>query len=130
MSFSLYPYTNYEDLNLDYIFSKIKDLVGQLDKVDELDEKFTEIYNEISELYNQIISGNFPQPIKDAFAKWMQDNALDLVGNLVHNVFFGLTKAGYFVVYIPESWNDIIFNTSGLDVNIPDVEYGHLILSY
>ena len=46
-------------------------------------------------------------------------------------VFFGITDDGYFVAYIPESWDDITFNTTGLDINLPiQPEYGHLVLSY
>lgn len=46
------------------------------------------------------------------------------------SVFFGLTDSGYFVAYIPESWNDIKFNTTGVDININGVEFGKLVLSY
>lgn len=46
-------------------------------------------------------------------------------------VFFGLTDDGYFVAYIPENWDDITFNTTGLDIDIPiQPDYGHLVLSY
>ena len=46
-------------------------------------------------------------------------------------IFFGITDDGYFVAYIPESWDDITFNTTGLDITIPiQPEYGHLVLSY
>lgn len=45
-------------------------------------------------------------------------------------VFFELTDAGYFVANVPETWNEIDFGTSDYDVNVPNVDYGHLILSY
>lgn len=46
-------------------------------------------------------------------------------------VFFGITDDGYFVAYIPENWDDITFNTTGLDINLPiQPDYGHLVLSY
>ena len=46
-------------------------------------------------------------------------------------VFFGLTQCGYFVAYIPQSWEQIAFNTTGLDISVPCMdEYGHLVLSY
>lgn len=54
-----------------------------------------------------------------------------IVANAIKNVFFGLTMNGYFVAYIPESWDDITFETTGWDVDIPSQpEYGHLVLSY
>lgn len=56
---------------------------------------------------------------------------MQIISNAIKNVWFGLTDSGYFVAYVPESWSDIEFGTSGLDV-FPALmpEYGHLILSY
>lgn len=46
-------------------------------------------------------------------------------------IFVEISEAGYFVYYIPESWDDIEFNTTGLDIEIDGYpEYGHLVLSY
>lgn len=46
-------------------------------------------------------------------------------------VFFGITGDGYFVAYIPESWDDITFYTTELDIFLPlEPEYGHLVLAY
>lgn len=45
-------------------------------------------------------------------------------------IFVEISDAGYFVYYIPERWEDITFNTTWLDIAIPDTEYGRLVLSY
>lgn len=46
-------------------------------------------------------------------------------------IFVEITDTGYFVYYIPETWNDITFNTTELDISVPGVsEYGRLVLSY
>ena len=45
-------------------------------------------------------------------------------------IFVEISDAGYFVYYIPERWEDITFNTTGLDVAIPDTDYGRLVLNY
>lgn len=46
-------------------------------------------------------------------------------------VFFGLTDSGYFVAYLPSTWNDITFGTTGLDTSFAeDGLYGRLTLSY
>ena len=46
-------------------------------------------------------------------------------------VFFGLTDDGYFVAYIPDSWDDITFRTTELDIFLDiEPEYGHLVLVY
>lgn len=45
-------------------------------------------------------------------------------------IFVEIDQSGYFVYYIPESWDDITFNTTGLDILIDGYEYGRLVLSY
>lgn len=45
-------------------------------------------------------------------------------------IFVEISDAGYIVYNIPQSWNDITFNTTGLDITIPGYEYGNLVLSY
>ena len=49
---------------------------------------------------------------------------------LAKMIFVEITDAGYFMYYIPEGWEDITFNTTGLDITIPDTDYGRLVLSY
>lgn len=64
------------------------------------------------------------------------DNINDYMSNWIAEYFavkmiwFGLTDDGHFVAYIPDSWDEVIFNTTGYDIII-DVqpEYGHLVLS-
>ena len=129
--FREYPYTNLNDLNLDYVFKRIRDLITDVDELKEWRETHEAEYQQLKNLYDQIMSGNFPPTIVNAFERWMRENAVDLVGAMVKNVFFGLTDSGYFVAYVPESWEDIIFNTTGLDIEVALMpEYGHLVLSY
>lgn len=45
-------------------------------------------------------------------------------------IFVEISKSGYIIYHIPESWNDIIFQTVGLDVDIPNIEFGTLVLNY
>jgi len=49
---------------------------------------------------------------------------------LAKMIFVEITDSGYFMYYIPEGWEDITFNTTGLDIAIPDTDYGRLVLSY
>lgn len=54
----------------------------------------------------------------------------EIIAQYIKMVFFGLTQDGYFVAYIPDSWDDIIFSTSQYDdFTTLEPEYGHLILS-
>lgn len=46
-------------------------------------------------------------------------------------IFVEISDAGYIIYYIPETWNDITFNTTELDIQIKEYpEYGRLVLSY
>ena len=125
-----YPYTDFHELNLDWVIRSIKEVAETIKQFDDWIEEHQHEYDEIMALYNEIISGHFPDSVQQAFIAWMQANALDLVGELVKTVIFNITDDGYFVAYIPESWEDILFGTSGLDEIIPGVDYGRLILSY
>lgn len=56
---------------------------------------------------------------------WINANMERIIEKSIRMVFFGLTLDGYFVAYIPDSWQDIIFDT-GADYN--NERYGRLIL--
>ena len=127
---NLYPYTDFHEMNLDWCINTVKTLIKAVSDIDGWIENHEEEYKQLKDLYDAVMSGNFPDPIKQAFSSWMQQNALDIIGQMATTVFFGLTDSGYFVAYIPEGWDDVTFNTSGLDTADPGVGYGHLILSY
>lgn len=67
---------------------------------------------------------------------WIDNYDTSYVETVIENlllkmIIVGINNDGYIVYYIPESWDDITFNTTQLDVFIPDfTEYGHLVLSY
>lgn len=125
-----YPYTDFHELNLDWVLSTVKELFAAVQEIDGWIDNHQQEYEELKALYDDIMAGNFPDSIKAAFASWMSANAINLVGQLVKSVFFELTDAGYFVAYIPDSWSDIIFKTTDLDISVPGVDYGHLVLNY
>lgn len=111
----------------------LKQVKANKDNIQELNKLFSQwadTAEKIQELYQAIISGNFPPEIEQALYDWMRENAVDIVGDLVHMVFFALTQDGYFVAYIPDSWQDITFNTTGYDITVSGQEFGHLTLSY
>ena len=64
------------------------------------------------------------------------DNARQIMEEIIERyivtmVFFGITDDGYFVAYIPDSWDDITFRTTELDIFLEiEPEYGHLVLVY
>ena len=50
--------------------------------------------------------------------------------SLLKMIIVGLTDDGHIIFYITNTWDDITFNTTGYDINIPDIDFGHLTLSY
>lgn len=130
MAFNEYPYRNLTDLNLDYLLKKLKELAQQIEEVLAWKPEFEAAYQQIMDFIHQIEGGNLPPGMVNAINDWMQHNALDIVGELVKMVFFGLTDDGYFVAYIPDQWDEITFFTTGLDRIIPGYEYGHLCIEY
>lgn len=129
--FNIYPYINMNDLNLDWIINHFKEFIDNLDSLNEWRQTHETEYQELKEFMDSINAGDLPDAVYQELRTWIETNAIDIIGSLVKSVYFGITDDGYFVAYIPESWGDIIFNTTGLDINLPiQPEYGHLVLSY
>lgn len=130
MSYFEFPHTRTYDSDLGWLIKTVKALGEAVDAMEDWKTTHEEEYLQLKALYDAVMSGNFPPEITDAFTRWMQQNGLDLVGELVKMVFFGITDDGYFVAYIPEYWDDIIFNTTGYDISILGYDFGHLTLSF
>ena len=99
-----YPYTDFHELNLSWVIARIKTLMDQVKNLEDWRHDHEEEYQELKDLYDAVMAGDFPPSIVAAFEDWMSRNALDLVGKLVKHVYFGLTNDGYFCAYIPENW--------------------------
>ena len=131
MSFFEFPHTRTYDSDLGWI---IRDDMTQDEAIANIKDwiRTTQpTIDDLNRLYEAIISGNLPQGMIDGIIVWMDENALDLVGQMVKHVYFGLNDAGYFIVTIPENWKELVFNTTGLDIDVPlQPEYGHLTISY
>lgn len=129
--FEEFPATRTYDSDLGWLIRSTKKLIDCCDEMTEWKAAHEPEYEKLKELYNELLSGELPPAMEESIENWFNDNALSLVGDLVHNVSFGLTNSGYFVAYIPEGWSDITFHTTGLDITLElEPEYGHLVLSY
>lgn len=77
--------------------------------------------------FESVKNGDYVELYINAIAKWIDNNLQQLVGRVVKYVFFGLTDDGYFIAYIPESWDFISFDTI---IQPENPLYGHLLLQW
>lgn len=125
-----FPYVDPNLYNDDWLLKKMKGLLVWMENTDAWKTEYQQAYEDFKKMVEDIENGTFPASIINAFNEYMQKYGLELVGKLAKMVFFGITDDGYFVAYIPEYWDDIIFNTTGYDINIADQDFGHLVLSF
>lgn len=122
-----FPYTDPNLYNDDWLLQAMKDTLAKLKDLDDWRAEHEEQYQQLKDLYDDIMSGEFPDSVQQAFRDWMFANAIDLVGSLIRHVYFGLTDDGYFCAFIPDNWSDIRFDSV---TDFEDPLYGHLLLMY
>lgn len=131
MSFFEFPHTRTYDADLGWLIKKVSSYNEVIEALDAWIEEYQPKIEDFENLYNMMMAGNLPEGVQRGIEDWLSRNAIDLIGKLVKMVIFNITDDGYFVAYIPESWDEIIFNTTGLDISLAlQPEYGHLVLSY
>lgn len=133
MGYFEFPHTRTYDSDLGWLIKH----VGSYDEViAALNEWIAENQPKMNDVYafiDALNSGTLPLGVKNGIYDWCRDNLVDLVGATIPNVFFGILDDGHFVAYIPESWDDIQFNTTDYDIVLsdhPEYGFGHLVLSY
>lgn len=119
MFFNTYPYTDGHELNLDWVIKEVKKL--GIDTT-ELKEQLTQFEGDIQGQIDYLT--NWVNNYDDSFAVSVIQKYLATM------IFVEIDDAGYIVYNIPDSWESIDFNTTDLDISIPGVDYGHLVLSY
>lgn len=131
MAYFEFPHTRSYEGDLGYIIKKLEKLVNDYNTIVDDQKRIDEIVAEIQKTYEDILHGDFPEEFKEAIYNWLSENASSIVARMIRNVFFGLTDSGYFTAFIPDSWRDITFKTTGYDYTTPMMpEYGHLVLQY
>lgn len=131
MAFFEFPHTRTYDSDLGWLIRQCKTNMDAIAVLEEWKENTQSTIDDLQQLYEDISAGRFPPEIAAGVTKWISEHFYDIIGDMMKMVFFGLTDSGYFVAYIPESWDDIQFFTTGWDWSTPlMLEYGHLVLGY
>lgn len=130
MSFFEFPHTRTYDSDLGWLIKHVNSYDEVIQTLNAWISENEPKLDDFEKLYNMMMAGDLPPGVQEGINKWMQLHALDIMGALVKMVFFGITDAGYFVAYIPDGWDDILFNTTGYDITIAGEDFGHLTLSF
>ena len=77
--------------------------------------------------FEKVKGGQYASLYIEAMKGWIAENLINIVGQVVKFVWFGLGDDGHFVAYIPTSWRFLTFDMVA-DPDSPD--YGRLLLSY
>lgn len=126
-----WPYTDFHELNADWLISSWIDLTNEVDKLDTWKVAHEAEYEELKQLYDDLLAGDYPDTFIDSLRSWIAANINDIIAEYLNFIVIGLTDDGYMFISYPSSWADVRFNTTGLDINVPvQPEYGHLTISY
>ena len=131
MAFFEFPHTRTYDSDLGWLIRQCKSNLDAITVLQKWVANTEDAIGDLQQLLDDVAAGNFPEEIANALREFIVRNFYDIVGDMAKMVFFGLTDSGYFVAYIPDSWDVITFNTTDYDISIEmQPEYGHLVLSY
>lgn len=125
-----FPYTDFHELNADWIIKHFKEFIESFKSIDHWIDEHEKEYEELKKLYDDFLAGRFTPEFLEELHKWVLKNTQSIIGEAIRTVFFEITDDGYFVAIIPDGWDEIIFGTSGLDDFPEGVDFGHLTLTY
>ena len=131
MAFFEFPHTRTYDSDLGWLIKNVKGYNDTIQALNDWIATNTPRIEDLERFQADLESGNLPEGVQRGIEAWLSTHATEVISAIIKNVWFGLTDSGYFVAYVPESWSDIIFKTTGLDIELELMpEYGHLVLQY
>lgn len=130
MAFFEFPHTRTYDSDLGWLIKNVKSYNDTIEALNNWIAENTPRIEDLEAFKDALESGELPEGVQAGIEAWLSTHG-EVIAAIIKNVWFGLTDAGYFVAYIPESWSDITFKTTGLDIVLDLMpEYGHLVLQY
>lgn len=91
--------------------------------VTELQEAVSTLESEFEEFKESGFVDYYEQQLNE----WIAEHMPQIIGEAANMVYFGLTDDGHFCAYIPESWDDVTFDTGAVWGRS---DYGRLILRF
>lgn len=131
MGYFSFPHTRSYDSDLGWLIKNVSNYNSTIAALNEWIATNTPRIEDLEAFQAAMESGTLPEGVQEGITTWLTHNGADVLTAIIKNVWFGLTDAGYFVAYVPDSWSDIIFKTTGLDIDLAlQPDYGHLVLQY
>lgn len=117
--FNNFPYTNFHQLNVDWILSEIKKFedfyLGSLEQIGKTVENLIKKVDDNSE------------SIKNFDKEYLRNYVDEYIATMI---FPEISDSGYFIINIPDKWENVDFKTNGIDISIDGLEYGKLVINY
>lgn len=117
--YKVLPLVYDDSLSYYEVLCKVVDYINKLIEQDKIfGDELTNLKKDLANVQNWI--DNYDT----SYAKEVLEK---FIANMI---YVDISDSGYIIYHIPESWNDIKFYTTGLDITVPtENEYGHLVLS-
>lgn len=96
------------------------------DVVDQVNQNTADIKT-IQQLFKEFVESGFDDYYQQQVEEWVNENLSYIFGQVIRQVYFGINLEGYFVAYVPQSWDDITFDTGMV---YAEDTYGRLILRW
>lgn len=116
-----------QEQRVKYLCMLYDKLMAYVDAVKDNVNVNSDAIAELQEAFAKFQESGFNDYYREQVEKWIGENLKFIYEQTVKQVYFGLTDDGYFCAYIPDSWDDIVFDTGAV---YGTAEYGRLILKW
>lgn len=127
--FNEFPHTRTYDNDLGWLIKTVKSYDDTIAALNQWIETNTPKIDDLEAFKAALESGDLPEGVAQGIRDWCSQNLYTLVGSAIKTAFFVL-EDGYLVAYVPDSWDEITFGTTGLDDFPTGYDFGHLTLTY
>ena len=138
MAYFEFPHTRTYDSDLGWLIKAYKALtdfinstIGAWEDIPNDVKELQEAVANIQKTLEDIENGKYSELYKNALISYLKEYLTPIiqkqVADIVKYVIFGLNTEGYFIAYIPDSWDFIQFDTI---MDTTSDLWGHLVLRW